>query len=123
LQHLGRAADEWQASGRPPDDLYSAHRLAALDEAGNAGAIALAPLEDEFVTASRTAIEDGAASERRRATRLRRAFGIAVVGLVIALVAGSVALVQRNRANDERARAGTAATEAEQAALDATSPA
>src|SRR5205814_2188672 len=76
------------------------------------GNVILAPVEDEFLTASRAAqqVEQQTeatriAQQARQNKRLRRALVAAGMMLVIPLLAGSIAFVQRSRADDQRALA------------------
>ena len=125
MQHRTRA-DEWDEAGRRDSDLYRGPRLSIVGDISDSGNVILAPVEDDFLTASRSApaaeeqIEkDRVAQQARQNRRLRRALVGAGIMLVIALLAGSVALIQRNRADDQRALAATQRDAAEGAADDA----
>ena len=99
--HLHAAAQEWAAGGRDPGDLYRGARLSALLDwqAGHPGE--LAPVEDEFVAASRVESERELQAQRLRNRRLRvLAAGIFVL-LVLAVLAGGAALLQRGTARRE----------------------
>ncbi|MEO5837384.1 MAG: BTAD domain-containing putative transcriptional regulator, partial [Acidimicrobiales bacterium] len=110
MRHLSVAADEWDEAGRRDTDLYRGPRLSIVGEINDAGNVILAPVEGEFLTASRGARDaekqqeqQRIAQQARQNSRLRRSLVAAGVLLVVALLAGSVALVQRNRADDQRA--------------------
>jgi DNA-binding SARP family transcriptional activator len=105
-RHLIGAAQEWEAAGRDPGELYRGARLAgALDWAREHHAD-LNQLERAFLDASRAAAEREVADARRRAEReahtSRRLRGL-VAGLaavlVLALVAGGFAVALRGRAD------------------------
>jgi DNA-binding SARP family transcriptional activator/WD40 repeat protein len=115
-RHLGPAAREWEARGRPEDELYRGARLAAaLDWAAGPHGDPT-PLEQAFLDASRERAEaelrearEQVRRERRGRARTRRlAAGLAAV-LVVALVA-TVLAVRFQQASAERA------TEAERSA-------
>ena len=129
MQHLSRAADEWDSAGRRESELYRGPRLSIVGEVNETGNVILAPVEAEFLSASRTAqqIEQHAeatrvAQQARQNTRLRRALVAAAAMLVVAVLAGSIALVQRSRADDQRDAAvlaqGNEATARKRADLD-----
>ena len=108
-RHLVPAAHDWEARGRPAEELYRGARLAAaLDWAAGEDAVPT-PLEDEFLTASRDQAEtelrqahEQIARERRARRRARRlAAGLAAV-LVVALLATFLA-VRFQRAAEVRA--------------------
>ncbi|WP_456954890.1 nSTAND1 domain-containing NTPase [Geodermatophilus sp. SYSU D00867] len=114
-RHLTPAAREWDAAGRPDDELYRGARLtAALDWAAGAGDEPT-PVEQAFLAASRAHAERDLADAReqarlevRRRRRTRRlAVGLAAV-LVLALVAAGLAVSFQRDAEDR-------ATEAERA--------
>jgi serine/threonine protein kinase/DNA-binding SARP family transcriptional activator/WD40 repeat protein len=126
LQHLSRAADEWQAGGRRATDLYRDPRLAMIGEIDGASTTVFTPIEQQFVDASRQARDATARVERDRVElqalqnrRLRRSLVAAGVALVIALVAGAVALQQRSTANDNAAAAETNERRASESFVDA----
>jgi WD40 repeat protein/DNA-binding SARP family transcriptional activator len=105
-RHLTRAAQEWQAGGRDPGELYRGARLtAALDWAGGHPAD-LNQLERAYLDHSRQAAEHEVAEARQRAQREARSnrrlrgllAGLAAV-LVVALVAGALAVIQQRRAS------------------------
>jgi WD40 repeat protein len=104
-RHLIGAAQEWEAAGRDPGELYRGVRLTgALDWAGDHHAD-LNELEHEFLDAGRVAAEREMADARRRAEREARTSrrlrgllaGLAAV-LALALVAGGFAVALRGRA-------------------------
>ncbi|MEO8694623.1 MAG: BTAD domain-containing putative transcriptional regulator [Acidimicrobiales bacterium] len=126
MRHLSAAADEWDEAGRRDTDLYRGPRLSIVGEINDAGNVILAPVEDEFLSASRTARDDERQQERHRVAqqakqnhRLRRSLVAAGIMLIVAVLAGSVALVQRNRADDQRALAAAQRDAAEKARYDA----
>jgi len=121
VQHLSQAATDWDLGGRVDTDLYRGPRLELVDELDEHGNAILAPLEEEFITASRIAQQAEVAAEARRVARLRRALVVAATGLVLALLAGSVAFVQRSRANTARDNADAAAAAADIARMTAQS--
>ncbi|OYP19886.1 DNA-binding protein [Streptomyces sp. FBKL.4005] len=91
-RRLTEAARAWDELGRDPGALYRGTRLAAAVE--QLAESSLTPLEQTFLTASRTA--------RRSEVRRRRGLvGALAVLVVLALVAGAVAW-QQNRAGDRR---------------------
>lgn len=65
MQHLSEAATQWRSDGRRDVDLYRGPRLAITSEISDAGTVILAPLEDEFLAASRVAQEDATLSGDR----------------------------------------------------------
>ncbi len=98
-RRLTQAATEWDALDRDRGALYRGARLAATaDWAGDGD---LAPLEREFLEASRAAEETELRAARRRARRLRAiAAGLGV--LVLATAASAVlALRERDRAQEQ----------------------
>ncbi len=122
-RHLAPAARDWDAAGRPDDELYRGARLtAALDWAAGADD-ELTPIERDFLDASRAHAErdleqarEQARREGRRRRRTRRlAVGLAAA-LAVALVAGSLTL----RAQQEAARTSLVADANRLAALSAT---
>ncbi len=97
-QHLIQAAEQWEASGRDPAELYRGARLAsALDWAAGHDA-ELNELERDFLDASNEASEREAERQRRTNRRLRTL--LAGVGLLLAaaIVAGVIALSERQGA-------------------------
>ena len=127
-RHLAPAAREWEAGGRPDDELYRGARLtAALDWAGGPDAD-VTPLEREFLDASEEAADaeltaqhvptvrrarHREAAARHRTRRL--AAGLAAV-LVVALVATFLAV----RAQRDAQRASLIADANRLAALSTT---
>jgi WD40 repeat protein/DNA-binding SARP family transcriptional activator len=104
-RHLISAAQEWEAAGRDPGELYRGARLTgALDWARDHHAD-LNELERAYLKASRAAAEREVADARRRAEREARTSrrlrgllaGLAAV-LALALVAGGFAVALRGRA-------------------------
>ncbi|MEO8694621.1 MAG: BTAD domain-containing putative transcriptional regulator [Acidimicrobiales bacterium] len=128
MQHLSRAADEWDAAGRRDTDLYRGPRLSLMGEINNTGTVILAPAEEEFLDASWSARAAEERQEQQRIAqqakqnrRLRLALSGAAVALVIALVAGGVAFAQRRTAESQRDQANSARDEADIARLVAQS--
>ncbi len=100
---VGRAAGEWESSGRDPDLLWRGTPLAtALDWAGD-HRDSLDRLEQEFVDASETAqreTEDARARQVARSQRTRRLATMALAALsVFLIVALAVAVVALRRAS------------------------
>jgi DNA-binding SARP family transcriptional activator/WD40 repeat protein len=98
-RHLAPAAREWDAGGRPDDELYRGARLtAALDWAESSEA-EVTSLEQEFLDAAREAADTELTAAQQRADReaaarhrtRRLAAGLAAV-LVVALVATFLAV-------------------------------
>ena len=99
--HLAQAAEEWEASGREPGELYRGARLAAaVDWAEVVGAGTLNRLERDFLHESRL-------TSARANRRLRILLAAALVLLIAALAAGGVALAARSSA-DHQATSATA---------------
>jgi hypothetical protein len=106
--HLVPAVREWNARGRPSDELYRGSRLATALEWRTTSAPDLTSVERDFLDASEAfaetelrAARDRAAREaagRRRTRWLAAALGVALAGSV---VAGLVALDQRADAQRE----------------------
>jgi S1-C subfamily serine protease len=65
-RHLTETAQSWDARGRDPDELYRGARLTGAEDWAKGNAVALSPLEKEFLHTSQAEY----ARERRR-TRLR----------------------------------------------------
>lgn len=128
MQQLTRAASEWHAAGRRESDLFRGPRLALADEVHDAAGLAWAPLEEEFLIASRDAEEvernaqqASVRNQARQNRRLRRALAAAGVALIAALLATSIAFAQRGRADDQANKARAAAMLAEENATQAES--
>jgi DNA-binding SARP family transcriptional activator/WD40 repeat protein len=98
-RHLAPAARDWDGRGRPEDELYRGARLAAALDWAAAAPLDLAPVEEQFLEASRNRAEGELRAARERVaheTRARRrtrrlAVGLAA-GLVVALVATGLAV-------------------------------
>ena len=98
--HLTHAADDWQAAGRDPAELYRGARLASALDWSAEHPDEPNDLEHEFLAASRQEAERE--SERQRATNRRLRvllLGVAAM-LALAVAAGVVALSQRGAARD-----------------------
>jgi WD40 repeat protein/DNA-binding SARP family transcriptional activator len=99
-QHLIHAAQDWEAGGHDPGELYRGARLAStLDWASDHGAD-LNELERAFLDESRAEAEHEAEHQRRTNRRLRALLAGLAALLALALVAGIVALNQRGEARD-----------------------
>ena len=114
LGQLREAAGGWDGLERDAGALYRGTRLDTALHLVDAQARALAPLEREFLDASRTERDRERQREvdqlqrTARANRRLRAQLVALgIALVVALVVGTVAVGQRNRASEQR-RAATA---------------
>ena len=124
-RHLAPAAAEWEAHGRPDDELYRGSRLAAALEWA-AGGADLTPVEQAYVAASEAQAEAELQEAQERAEReaaarvrtRRLAAGLAGV-LVLALIAGAVAVQQSVRAGDRARAADRAALVADATGLAA----
>ena len=101
-RHLKAAAEEWEASGRDPGELYRGGRLEAVEEYLARRPQSLPGAQQEFVDVSVTCQQDVVAAERRVARRLRVLLTGAAVVAVVALVAGLVAFQQRDQAAEAR---------------------
>ena len=103
--HLSAAAEEWAARGRDSADVYRGARLSAALELD---AAEQAPLEREFLEASR-------AEANRALRRLRTVLAVVAVLLVAAVVAGVIALHKSHTASTQAraALAGQLGAEAE----------
>jgi WD40 repeat protein/DNA-binding SARP family transcriptional activator len=117
-QHLTRAAQDWEQSGREPSELYRGARLAASLEWA-AGGSDLNPTEHAFLDASAAqrdadtrAAQDQLRQQQRTNRHLRGALAGVGVVLVLALVAGLIAWRQRDRAD---AQADLAQSQADRA--------
>ena len=99
--HVRAAAAEWDDGGRDPADLYRGPRLSAVLDWQVGRESELAPVEREFVAASREVGERELLEQRRRNRRLRALAGGIFVLLVLALIAGGAALIQRSTARRE----------------------
>ena len=87
--HLTEAAHEWDDSGRNPGELYRGARLASvLDWTGEHGA-EVNELERQFVVESQAAAQADEQRQRRANRRLRMLLIGALVGLVLAVAAGT----------------------------------
>ncbi len=100
-EHVRASATAWADGGREPADLYRGPRLAVVLDWHAAHESELAPVEEEFVAASREAGEQELLEQRQRNRRLRTFAGAIFALLVLALVAGGAALIQRGSARRE----------------------
>jgi WD40 repeat protein len=97
-RHITRAANEWEASGRDPGELYRGARLAAALDWSAGHTLDLNQLERDFVAESREASERDVQRARRTNRRLRMLLAAAALLLAAAVVGGILALVQRGEA-------------------------
>lgn len=96
-RHLTQSSAAWDRVARDAGELYRGPRLsAALDWAE--GEPDLAPLEREFLEASRAAQVKELSDARNRALRLRRMLVAVAAALVVSVAAGSLAIVSRSSA-------------------------
>ena len=94
-RRLREAATDWHATGRRPDLLYTAGRLVAAQEAASDPAVALAPIEREFLDAAtdaKAAEDRAAAAQRADANRQRRRRRVGATLAALATVAGAIAV-------------------------------
>ena len=110
LRHLSLAADDWAATDRPDSELYRGARLEAVLDWRMRECPDLTDVESAFLEASAAhasrvneARQQRAREQARSNRRLRVGLTGTAVGLVLALVAGSVAAHQ-TRVADSRAR-------------------
>jgi WD40 repeat protein/tRNA A-37 threonylcarbamoyl transferase component Bud32 len=99
-RHITRAANEWEASGHDPGELYRGARLAAALDWSAGHTLDLNQLEREFVAASREASERDVRRARRTNTRLRVLLAATVLLLAAAIAGGILTLVQRGEARN-----------------------
>ncbi len=97
LRQLTTAARSWEENGRDDADLYRGARLEGTIERID-DHVQLAPIEREFLEASRDAQERELRDAQRRARRLRVLLAVVAAALVVAVIAGAFALVQRGSA-------------------------
>ena len=107
--HLSPAAQDWEAKGRPAEDLYRGARLAAALSWAADHDEQLVAVERDFLAAAHAAADAELARERPGRRRTRRLAAALAGALAVVLVAASLAVVQRERA-DERALAAERAT-------------
>lgn len=99
LEHLDASSLAWDRAGRPPEDVVRGPRLqAALDWRGE-HPDDLAPLVDDYLDASREAVDAELARERARRRRLTTAVVATGLACVLLAVAGVVAVRQRSEAD------------------------
>ena len=99
-QHLIRAAQDWQAAGRDPAELYRGARLAAALEWSTSHEAEPNALEREFLDREPGRGRAREPRQRRANRRLRALLGGVAALLVLAVVAGAVAVSQRGQARD-----------------------
>ena len=106
VQHLSEAqrrATIWEHQGRPPGLLLRDAELAEAERWAS-GAEVMTAVEQRFLEESRK-IQDVADRERRQARRIKNLGIAAMIGLVLALVAGGVAALKWREADRRRAQA------------------
>ena len=121
-RHLAAAAaQDWQALGQEPTELYSGPRLATttewLERAGpreelNGARDRLPAAPARHVRRRPTSRARSSCARERSHRRLRNLLAATAVALVLALLAGTVAVVQRGRADHEAATARAASLDA-----------
>ncbi|MET0955326.1 MAG: BTAD domain-containing putative transcriptional regulator, partial [Cryobacterium sp.] len=124
IQHLSRAADEWEGLRRPDSELYRGARLAAAVEWRSRSGSELTTTETAFLDASVAAQEtehrllaEQSRSRARQNRRLRQALSGVAVLLVLALLAGAVAVTQRQQAEEQRRDAAITALTSDASSL------
>ena len=107
LRHLSGAADAWDGMGRPDSELYRGVRLAQALDWRHRSYPVLAPVEVEFLDASKRqqqTEERDTALRAHQQTRMIHRLRIALVGggilLVLAVIAGGLAARQTSRATE-----------------------
>ncbi|MGZ4615387.1 MAG: WD40 repeat domain-containing protein, partial [Actinomycetes bacterium] len=104
LRHLAAAAEDWQARGRPVSELYRGARLDAALDWRRQSHPELTPVEGAFLDAAAGQARAERSAHQRQNRRLRAALIGTALGLVLAVLAGSLA-VQRSRDEGRTARA------------------
>ena len=124
VQHLSRAADDWESLRRPDSELYRGARLAAVVEWRTRSVPQLTGVEEAFLDASvaaqdkeHQALADQAERQARQNHRLRRALAGVATLLVLALVAGAFAVIQRQQAQNQRRDAAITALTSDASSL------
>ena len=109
LTAVAAAAEAWNATGRPEDDLYRGARLQSALEWRDAAPGDLSELESAFLDAAATRataeqehVAERARRDRRQNRRLRVLLGVAGALIVLLVGAGSVAVVSSQEANAQR---------------------
>jgi WD40 repeat protein/transcriptional regulator with XRE-family HTH domain len=112
---LTQAAGVWIESGRDVGALLGAGRLGFYDELLATGDRAdhLNSVEREFLSHSRTRLDEEAAKERRRARTRRRLVTALAVATVAAVVLAGTAIATRSDAVEQQQAAETARAQAE----------
>jgi WD40 repeat protein/transcriptional regulator with XRE-family HTH domain len=136
-RHLTQAAQEWEARGQDPAELYRGARLAQAREWASANEKTLNVLEQSFLKASveqeqqdtlereaqrqreLEAAQEFAESQHRAAKQLRRRAVLLAGAFALALVFAGVALFLGNQARQNELRAQTQALSAQQNAKQA----
>jgi class 3 adenylate cyclase len=96
--HLISAANDWEARGRDPAELYRGARLAAAMDWTTDHTLELNETERGFLSESRQTAARAEQRQRRTNRRLRVLLGVAVVALLVAVGAGVLAGLQRGQA-------------------------
>jgi class 3 adenylate cyclase/WD40 repeat protein/energy-coupling factor transporter ATP-binding protein EcfA2 len=117
--HLTQSARDWEAAGRPAEDLYAGARLEAVSERAESGSITPTAAERAFLDASWAQQSAGERREQRNRRRLRRLLVATGVALVLAIIAGAVALIQRGEAQQQAGEAQRQAAAADREAAEA----
>ncbi len=118
-EHLSHAAEEWDATGHDPGELYRGARLVAALEWSAGHDDEVNALERRYLAQSRAATEREITVQRRANRRLRGLLTAAAGLLVVATGTGAVALSQANLARDRAALAAQNEAEAEMARQNA----
>ncbi len=115
LERLARDAAAWDAASRNDSELYRGAKLEGAVDLVAAGH-RLSDTEEAFVAASSAMADRQRDEERRAHRRVRRLLAATAIGLVVALIGGSIAVLQQRRAeeasnaNDLRRLVSTAAS-------------
>jgi DNA-binding SARP family transcriptional activator/WD40 repeat protein/tRNA A-37 threonylcarbamoyl transferase component Bud32 len=115
LERVARDAAAWDAASRNDSELYRGAKLEGAVDLVAAGH-RLSDNEEAFVAASSAMADRQRDEERRAHRRVRRLLAATAIGLVVALIGGSIAVLQQHRAeaasqaNDLRRLVSTAAS-------------
>ena len=114
-RHLAPAALEWDAHGRPADELYRGARLEAAAQWVDSAESGATELEREYVAAGLaqaeaelTAARERAEAEAASRRRTRRFATMLAAALILALLATGIAVFFQDRADDRAAAARAA---------------
>ena len=100
--HLATTAQEWDARGRDPGDLYRGARLAGAQNWAAHHGVLMTALERDFLSASDQEAHREARQQRAQNRRLRRVAAGAGLLFVLALAAGVFAEIQKRSADQHR---------------------